>query len=436
MRNNTSCKDLTIGVIGLGYVGLPLAISFAQEGFAVYGYDKSLVRQESIKSLNAVSKNEPGLLEALTEVLNNNRLIVSNTIVSTNVYIVIVPTPVNSNKIPDLSALYSVINEIAPLLKERDTIIVESTCPVGTTEKVSDMLSSLRSDLTFPKKDQYYESTDISICYCPERVLPGNSLYEIIENDRLIGGINQQSVQVGITLYKNIIKGKCIETNASVAEMSKLAENAYRDANIAFANQLSILCQDNDVNVWEVIELANRHPRVNILKPGCGVGGHCIAVDPWFLIDKNTDSAKFIHDARTTNENKTLWVIDQIKNKIDTLLQQQDSINICFFGASFKPDIDDFRESPALQVVEYFYAQHPSKEVCISVHEPNHSQLLNKFDLVSFNEGVTKDIIVILVAHSEFRERSELFSDNKNVMDFVGIMSDLVKIQNQCLEDH
>lgn len=394
-----------ICVIGLGYIGLPTAATFAAHGVKVTGVD---VNSRAVDMINQgkVHIVEPDLDALVRDVVAQQKLSAQLTPTAADAYIVAVPTPFKDNHEPDLKYIESAAKALAPHLVKGNLVILESTSPVGATEQMAVWLSEVRPDLSFPQ--QAGEQTDILIAHCPERVLPGKVLQELISNDRIIGGMTPRCSQAAIDLYKVFVKGDCIETNARTAEMCKLTENSFRDVNIAFANELSIICDKLDINVWELIQLANRHPRVNILQPGPGVGGHCIAVDPWFIVSKTPEQARLIRTAREVNDAKPEWVIDQVKIKIADFLQQnpdktiRDVIVACY-GLAFKPDIDDLRESPALEITKKLAEQGLS----IQAVEPNIKELpvkiKDKVKLIEVDEAEKANIHLFLVAHKEFK---------------------------------
>lgn len=402
-----------ICVIGLGYIGLPTAATFAAHGVKVTGVD---VNQHAVDLINQgkVHIVEPDLDALVRDVVAQQKLSAQLQPCEADAYIVAVPTPFKDNYEPDLKYIEAAAKALAPFLKTGNLVILESTSPVGATEQMAAWLSEARSDLTFPQT--HGEQADILIAHCPERVLPGKVLQELISNDRIVGGMTPRCSQAAIDLYKVFVKGDCIETNARTAEMCKLTENSFRDVNIAFANELSIICDKLDINVWELIQLANRHPRVNILQPGPGVGGHCIAVDPWFIVSKTPEQARLIRTAREVNDAKPEWVIDQVKIKIAEFLQANPEktikdVTVACYGLAFKPDIDDLRESPALEITKKLAEQ----GLNILAVEPNIETLPKKLDglveLVDVNASVNADIKVILVAHKQFKEIN-LIDDN------------------------
>lgn len=392
-------------VIGLGYIGLPTAATFAAHNLKVTGVD---VNQHAVDMINQgkVHIVEPDLDALVKEVVEQGMLSAQTVPVEADSYIVAVPTPFKDNHEPDLKYIEAAAKALAPFLKKGNLVILESTSPVGATEQMSAWLSEARPDLTFPQ--QTGEDSDIRVAHCPERVLPGKVLIELISNDRIIGGMTQLCSAAASDLYKIFVQGSCIETNARTAEMCKLTENSFRDVNIAFANELSIICDKLDINVWELVALANRHPRVNILQPGPGVGGHCIAVDPWFIVSKTPEHARLIRTAREVNDTKPEWVIDQVKIKVTEFLQDNiektiNDVTIACYGLAFKPDIDDLRESPALDITKRL-AKQGFKVLAI---EPNISELpkdlVEDVQLISLDERATANIHVVLVDHKEFK---------------------------------
>ncbi|MGC3819505.1 UDP-N-acetyl-D-mannosamine dehydrogenase [Acinetobacter sp. G11] len=408
-----------ICVIGLGYIGLPTAATFAAHGIKVTGVD---VNQHAVDMINQgkVHIVEPDLDALVKVVVAKGMLSARTKPVEADAYIVAVPTPFKDDYQPDLKYIEAASKALAPYLKPGNLVILESTSPVGATEQMAAWLAEARPDLTFP--EQAGEAADILVAHCPERVLPGKVLQELISNDRIIGGMNQLSSTAASNLYKTFVQGGCIETNARTAEMCKLTENSFRDVNIAFANELSVICDKLDINVWELIALANRHPRVNILQPGPGVGGHCIAVDPWFIVAKTPEQARLIRTAREVNDSKPEWVINQVKIKIAEFLQENPEktikdVTVACYGLAFKPDIDDLRESPALEITKKLAEQ----GLNILAIEPNISELPAKLPtnvkLIDFNERENADIHLILVKHREF-SKIELKND-KFILKFV-----------------
>lgn len=398
-------KNPKVVMVGLGYIGLPTAALIASNGLLVTGID---VRKEVVDTINAgkIHIVEPDLDGLVHKVVTKGLLKARIKPPKADVYLIAVPTPFKDENKPDLSYVSDAVRSILPTLTEGALVILESTSPVGTTEKVQKLIFKERPEL----KDKIY------IAYCPERVLPGNILHELKHNDRAIGGINKASTQKAIDFYKHFVSGTLYPTNAKTAEMVKLVENASRDNQIAFANELSIICDKANIDVWELITLANKHPRVNILRPGTGVGGHCIAVDPWFIVSEFPEESQLIKKSREINNYKTQWVLEKIKNTALNfkLKHRRDAIIGCM-GLAFKPDIDDLRESPALYVAEQLISQGFNT---LNV-EPNLNKAKN-IKLSPLEEVCDQaDIIVFLVAHSAFKNIS--FNKNKIVLDFCGV---------------
>ncbi len=367
MKPETSFK--TVSVIGLGYIGLPTAAVIASRGINVIGVD---VNQKAVDTINAgeIHIVEPDLDIVVRGVVSTGNLRATTTPEPAEAFMVAVPTPFHhgtdtngdvSHK-PNLDYIKSAALAIAPVLEKGNLVILESTSPVGATEKLAAWLAEARPDLSFPQDKG--DSADIKVAHCPERVLPGYVLQELVSNDRVIGGMSKACSERAVELYNTFVRGECVITNARTAEMAKLTENSFRDVNIAFANELSVICDKLKINVWELIKLANRHPRVNILSPGPGVGGHCIAVDPWFIVDSCPEEAKIIKQARLTNDAKPFYVIDKITEAAD---QFKKPVIACL-GLAFKADIDDLRESPALQIVEELAKRNIGEIIAV---EPN-----------------------------------------------------------------
>lgn len=416
----------TISVIGLGYIGLPTAAMFASKNVNVIGID---INPEIVSTINRgeIHIVEPELDQIVHKTVNSGYLRASLTIEPADVFLIAVPTPFKANYQPDLTYINEACKSIALVLKAGDLVILESTSPVGTTEKISTWLSKLRPDLTFPCQSSD-EIADINIAYCPERVLPGSVVKELISNDRVIGGITQECSNRCVELYKIFVQGECIITNARTAEMAKLTENASRDVNIAFANELSMICDDLNINVWELISLANHHPRVNILQPGPGVGGHCIAVDPWFIISKSPDEAKLIRAAREVNNSKPIWVLNKIKKSIIDFIftnheKSLSDVKIAFFGLTFKPNIDDLRESPALNIVTEFLEETLINAMVVEPFIDSLPAVLqNKVMLTSIDYALANcDILILLVDHDQFKKIPYSKVENKVVIDTKGV---------------
>lgn len=400
-------KFETISVIGLGYIGLPTAAAFASRRKKVVGVD---INQYAVDTINRgeIHIIEPELDMIVHAAVTEGYLRATTQAQPADAFLIAVPTPFKGDHAPDLAYVRDAARSIASVLKRGDLVILESTSPVGTTEQMAAWLAEARSDLSFPQ--QAGEQADINIAYCPERVLPGKVIEELVTNDRVIGGMTARCSERAIELYKIFVKGEFIRTNSRTAEMCKLTENASRDVSIAFANELSIICDKLDINVWELIRLANRHPRVNILQPGPGVGGHCIAVDPWFIVDKTPTEARLIRTAREVNDSKPYWVIEKIKLAVAEFLcanpdKTAREVRIACFGLAFKPDIDDLRESPALAITQKLAGTHPGPVLAV---EPNTevlpSKVVDSIRLVSVEHALDQaDIKVILVDHKEFK---------------------------------
>jgi UDP-N-acetyl-D-mannosaminuronic acid dehydrogenase len=382
--------DLKVVMMGLGYIGLPTAALIASRGIKVQGID---VNQSVVDTINEgkIHIVEPALDGLVKHVVEKGLLKASIIVETADVYLIAVPTPLKGDHEPDLKYVESATRMILPNLKEGNLFIIESTSPVGTTDKMAKIIFDDRPEL----------KGKINIAYCPERVLPGKVIYELEHNDRVIGGLDAESTKAAQDFYRHFVKGELHATNAKTAEMCKLVENSSRDVSIAFANELSMICDKADINVWELINLANKHPRVNILQPGTGVGGHCIAVDPWFIVSAFQKEAVIIRDAREINNYKTEWVIEKIKS---TALQFELDNNrkpiIALMGLAFKPDIDDLRESPALLVADTLLAKNKYDLLLV---EPNLEES-KKYDLTDYEQLNSKaDIVAYLVAHKEFK---------------------------------
>lgn len=393
--------------IGLGYIGLPTSALIAQNKIKVLGVD---INPSVVETINQgkIHIVEPGLDTAVLEAVNQGYFKASLTAEIANVYLIVVPTPFKGDHEPDISFVQSATEKILPLLKAGDLYIIESTSPVGTTEKLQEFIFSKRPEL----KGVLY------MAYCPERVLPGNVMYELVHNDRVIGGVDEISTEKAVAFYSQFVQGDLHKTNARTAEMCKLVENSSRDVQIAFANELSLICDKANINVWELIELANKHPRVNILQPGSGVGGHCIAVDPYFIVSDYPLETRIIGTAREVNNYKSFWCAEKI-NQAKTAFQIEHNREpkIALMGLAFKPNIDDLRESPARYIVQRVLQNANDEEYFIV--EPN-IQDHNIFKLTDYQKAVKKaDIIAFLVAHKEFFDLE--ISEEKVVLDFCGV---------------
>lgn len=395
--------------MGLGYIGLPTAIISSQHGINVCGVDinPKVVEKTNRGELHIV---EPGLQDLLKKAVASKSLVASTTPVESDVYLIVVPTPFKAKHEPDISYVESATKTVIPFLKEGDLFIIESTSPVGTTEKMAELIFSVRPEL----------KGRIHIAYCPERVLPGNVIFELVNNDRVIGGIDDASADAAAEFYGKFVTGQLHKTNCRTAEMCKLVENSSRDVQIAFANELSMICEKAGINVWELISLANKHPRVNILQPGCGVGGHCIAVDPYFISSAFPNEAKIIAQARSINNYKSEWCVEKAKNAILSFeLENGKKPQVALMGLAFKPNIDDLRESPAMKIAKHLVTEMP--DVKFNIVEPNISSHPD-FDIVDFQTAFEQsDIVVYLTAHKQFFMLPQEAND-KLILDFCGVI--------------
>ena len=397
-----------ICIMGLGYIGLPTAALLANRGYQIHGVD---INQHTIDTINRgrIHIVEPELDTFVRSAVQSGSLMADIDPVESEIFMIAVPTPFHADKlnkitnspIPNVDYIVDATKKIAPYVKSGNLILLESTSPVGTTEMMADIL-----------KKEGVDIDNVFIAHSPERVLPGHIMRELIENDRVVGGVNDESTKKAAEFYRTFVEGEVLETTAKTAEMAKLTENSFRDVNIAFANELSILCDDMDINVRELILLANRHPRVNVLSPGCGVGGHCISVDPWFIVDSANGKAKMVEQARRTNDYKADWVVEKIKNQ--TLQFEKDNgrvPTIACMGLAFKPDIDDLRESPALYISEKL--NHSLNIVAVEPNIETHHFL----QLIPYIEGLKADICIYLVAHDQF----DVNNIKENDLDFCGL---------------
>jgi len=394
--------------MGLGYIGLPTAIIAAKHGIQVHGVDinPKVVEKTNQGILHII---EPGMEELLQEVIANGKFHAATTPIESDAYFMVVPTPFKGDHQPDVSYVEAATRAVLPLLKEGDLYVIESTSPVGTTEMMANLIFTERPEL----KDKIY------IAYCPERVLPGNVIYELVHNDRVIGGINTESTEKAIEFYSQFVTGQLHKTNSKTAEMCKLTENSSRDVQIAFANELSFICDKAGINVWELINLANKHPRVNILWPGCGVGGHCIAVDPYFITSEFPMESRMIGTARQVNNYKAFWCAEKVQNEMLRFeLNNGRKPSVAMMGLAFKPDIDDLRESPAKHIVAK--VMQSCNNADIMVVEPN-VESHNVYKLTDYKEAFEKaDIVVYLVAHTPFKSLPK--DSNKIILDFCGVV--------------
>ena len=394
---------MKICVIGLGYIGLPTAALLANKGYDVYGVD---VVQTTVDTINRgeIHIVEPELDTFVQAAVKSEKLKANTTPVEADVFIIAVPTPFHEGFVPNIDYVVSATKSISSYVKEGNIVILESTSPVGTTNKVEEVL-----------QDDGVDTSKLYIAHCPERVLPGQIMRELVENDRIVGGTTPEATQKTVEFYKTFVDGEVLFTDAKTAEMAKLTENSFRDTNIAFANELSILCDKFGIDVWELISLTNRHPRVNVLNPGAGVGGHCIAVDPWFIVHAGGEDAKMIRTAREVNTYKTEWVIEKIKNKALKFEQEHGKkAKVACMGLAFKPNIDDLRESPALYITRRLIAD----GLEVLAVEPNIDHF-SEFDIVDDKEAIEEaDVVAFLVGHKEFKGL-DISSD----LDFCGILN-------------
>ncbi|MER2553541.1 MAG: UDP-N-acetyl-D-mannosamine dehydrogenase [Thauera sp.] len=417
----------TISMIGLGYIGLPTATLFASRKKKVVGVD---VSKHAVDTINQgrIHIVEPELDMLVHAAVSEGYLRATLTPEPAEAFLIAVPTPFKDGHKPDLTYIESAAKAIAPVLAKGNLVVLESTSPVGATEQMAAWLAEARPDLSFPQ--QAGEDADVQVAHCPERVLPGHVVRELVSNDRVIGGMTRKASEMAVGLYKTFVEGECIVTNARTAEMCKLTENSFRDVNIAFANELSMICDKLDINVWELIALANRHPRVNILQPGAGVGGHCIAVDPWFIVDTTPDEARIVRMAREVNDHKPEWVLDKVKAAIaDALASKSGStmvdIKVACLGLAFKPDIDDLRESPAVEITKQV-----ARLGCqVLAVEPNIEALPQKLAQPGLAHAAlddalaTADVVCVLVKHRPFIEAVDAIRQVDLKIDAVGLLA-------------
>lgn len=406
-----------VAVVGLGYIGLPTATMFATHGVQVVGID---VNQQAIDTINQgrIHIVEPGLEQLVHAAVQQGRLRATRTPEPAEAFLIAVPTPFKENHQPDLSYIEQATQAIAPVLQKGNVVILESTSPVGATEQMLDWLQALRPDLRFAQPGD--TDPEVHVAYCPERVLPGQVIRELVENNRIIGGITPACAERAAAVYRTFVQGELLITEARTAEMSKLTENAFRDVNIAFANELSVICERLGIDVWELIRLANHHPRVNILRPGAGVGGHCIAVDPWFIVSKTPEQARLIRTAREINDAKPQWVIHQIDMALAQIATAQPVVAV--LGLAFKPDIDDLRESPAMEIAT---ALAQRSDLQLLIVEPNIDQLpaaLQGQVLCTLEQALQQaDLLACLVSHRQFHGVAEKISSAQRLVDVVGL---------------
>jgi len=415
MHNKT--KFERVSVVGLGYIGLPTAAVIASRGVNVIGVD---VSEYAVNTINQgkIHIVEPDLDMLVQSAVTTGQLKATTQAEPADVFMLAVPTPFKENHKPDLSYIEAAVKHIAKVLEKGNLVILESTSPVGTTEKISQWMSEVRTDLSFPH--QAGESADIQVAHCPERVLPGYVIQELVSNDRVIGGITPKCAERAKELYQIFVKGDCLITDARTAEMAKLTENSFRDVNIAFANELSIICERLNINVWELIRLANRHPRVNILNPGAGVGGHCIAVDPWFIVDSAPEQAHLIRTAREVNDSKPQFVLEKVRK----VASQFKHPVIACLGLAFKADIDDLRESPAVGITQQIIDDNIGEVLIVEPHIHELPESLNQDNskLVSLQEAIDKaNILVTLTDHTVFKQVKLNTLKEKIIIDTRGV---------------
>lgn len=408
-------------MIGLGYIGLPTAALIASRGMKVVGVD---TKEHVVKTVasGAIHISEPDLDGLVSKVVSSGALVTSTEPLPADVFIIAVPTPIDHDNRPDLSSVNAAVESILDLLVPGNLVILESTSPIGTTEGIAKRIKERRPDLHIGTNGR--EDGAVYVAYCPERVLPGRILTELINNDRCIGGITPACTRMAQRFYKLFVRGACVATTARAAELVKLTENAFRDTNIAFANELSLICDRFDINVWEVIDIANRHPRVNVLRPGPGVGGHCIAVDPWFIIDSAPDLARVMRMSREVNNSKTKMIIE----RAEALIDDHPYANAACCGLTFKANVDDLRESPAMEVALHLAAKYGSR---INVVEPNLRRLPpeladHRVGFMNIDEALRScEIAILLVDHDEFKMVPLAERRHLDVIDTRGIWQDM-----------
>ena len=416
----------TVSIIGLGYIGLPTAAIVASKGVKVIGVD---VSRNVVKTVNKgqVHIVEEGLEKLVRNVVKKGNLIATTKPEPAEIFIIAVPTPLEKRTYkPDLSYIESASRAIAPKLRAGNLVILESTSPVGTTEKMAAWLQEERPDLSFPQEKG--DNSDIRIAYCPERVIPGNAIKELKINNRVIGGLSRRCGEFAEKLYRIFVQSKCTITDSRTAELCKLTENSFRDVNIAFANEMSKICEKFSINVWELIEVANLHPRVDILNPGPGVGGHCIAVDPWFLVNSAPEQARLVRMARKINDTKPDWVIEKTNNLIKEIVESNNGSRLPrlgIAGLTFKQDIDDLRESPAVKIAESFIIR---KDIKLQIVEPHINILPLQLEPCTLSNNIIttaewSDILLILVPHSMFKNEIDKIIGRTRIVDVCGILS-------------
>ena len=418
-----SFPKLRVSVVGLGYIGLPTAAVLASVGHDVVGVE---IRQTVVDVVNRgeIHIVEPDLSDMVKSVVASGHLRAVTTPEPADVFIIAVPTPFKNDHEPDLSYVEQAVRAIAPQLQRGNLVILESTSPVGASEKLAFWLAEERPELAFPLSGR--RDCDVHVAYCPERVLPGSIVSELVRNDRVVGGLTPACTAMARSLYESFVEGQCFETDARTAEMTKLTENAFRDVNIAFANELSLICDQLDIDVWNLISLANRHPRVNILNPGPGVGGHCIAVDPWFIVNSAPETARLIRAARDINDGKPRWVLQKVSDALTSARSKGDQgVAIACLGLAFKANIDDLRESPAIEIATNLAALGGfDRLLIVEPHVQVLPESLNRPDvfLVSLDQAIAEaQIVVLLVDHDQFKSVARSALVGKTVIDTRGV---------------
>lgn len=429
LLNSHAAPPAKVVVVGLGYIGLPTAAIMAQAGLEVVGIDLNPHAVETVNQ-GKIHIVEPGLEKLVHGVVSSGKLRASTKLETGDVFIIAVGTPCRDEHKPDLRYVEAAARQVATVLQKGNLVVLESTSPVGTTEMVSKVMAECRPDLTFPHTCG--DEADVRVAHCPERVLPGKMIEELVQNDRVIGGISSSCTAAAVALYQTFVRGKCVRTNARTAEMAKLTENSFRDVNIAFANELSLICDRLEIDVWELINVANCHPRVNILKPGPGVGGHCIAVDPWFIVHSAPEQSKLIRTARTVNDGKPHYVIDCVKQACEGRKEP----TIACLGLAFKADIDDLRESPSVDIVKHLAVDGVGRVLAV---EPHIEQLPAELaeigvQLTDFNTALEQaDVVVLLVDHKAFATVDRATLADKAIIDTRGMWRQATGVPMLCV---
>lgn len=412
-----------ICVIGLGYIGLPTAAVIASRQRQVVGVD---IDENAVETINRgeIHIVEPDLDMLVHATVKEGYLRATTCPETADVYLIAVPTPLTEENQPDLSFIDKAAHNLAAVLKRGDLVILESTSPVGTTERLAMMLAEQRSDLSFPQVAG--SNADVNIAHCPERVMPGKVIHELVHNDRIVGGMSPRCAERACSLYELFVSGKCITTDVRSAEMCKLAENSFRDVNIAFANELSAICDKLGVPVWELIRLANLHPRVNILNPGPGVGGHCIAIDPWFVVSQARKEARLIRQARNVNDTQPSRVISKVLERVAGQFSNQNNVTVGLLGLTYKANTDDLRNSPALAIANILACERGVTVMAAEPHLRRRPEALSgNVEIVSFEDTCQADIVVALVPHRQFHNKTHELQSRDHVIDICGLMNTL-----------